>query len=59
MEILFNPLKIELGNKRVSKVSCGWDHFLFLDFENNLFSSGDNKNGQLGLKEKKKYLNIE
>ena len=36
------------NNCKINNISCGWNHALLLDVVGNVYSSGNNKFGQLG-----------
>ena len=37
-----------LNNNKIKSISCGWNHTLLLDASGNVFSSGNNRFGQIG-----------
>ena len=44
-------VRIEVGERRVTNIACGANHTVIQLDDGELFGSGNNKNGQLGLKE--------
>jgi len=44
-----DPMKVDLGGKKVSRVFGGTDYTFLITTDNNLLAAGGNANGQLGL----------